>query len=264
VADDRPPAGGLRHLDRLAGLGQRADLVELDQDRVRGLLPDGTRQALGVGHQQIVAHDLDAIPEPLRQRCPTGPVVLGQAVLQADDRIAPDPVGPEGDQVVTRQGALLAGEDVAPLAVDLGRGRVEGDRDLLARSVAGPLDGLQYHGDGVFVRRQAGGIAALVAHGRGEAALVEELAERVEGLCRPTQRLGEGRRAERRDHEFLEIGRVLGVLAAVQDVHQRHGQDVGVVAKVPIQRLTLCGGCRVSRGQRHAEQGIGAQPPLVR
>ena len=45
----------------------------------------------------------------------------------------------------------------------------------------------------------------------------------VVDLGAPAQALGEGRRADRHDHELLEIGGVLGVLAAIQDVHHRHG-----------------------------------------
>ena len=40
-----------RQLDRLERLGERADLVHLDQDRVGDLLLDAALQALGVGHK---------------------------------------------------------------------------------------------------------------------------------------------------------------------------------------------------------------------
>ena len=40
VADDGGVAGALGHLDGGEGLGQRADLVDLDQDRVGNALVD--------------------------------------------------------------------------------------------------------------------------------------------------------------------------------------------------------------------------------
>ncbi len=40
--------------------------------------------------------------------------------------------------------------------------------------------------------------------------------------CAAPRRSG---RADRHDHEFLEVDRVVGVLAAVDDVHHRHRQD---------------------------------------
>ncbi len=44
----------------------------------------------------------------------------------------------------------------------------------------------------------------------------------------PTRRrLGKRRSAGRDDHELLEVDRVVGVRAAVQDVHHRHGQNGG-------------------------------------
>src|SRR3954468_6774557 len=55
VRDDRRPAGPSRELDRVNGLGQRPDLVELDEDGVRGLGLDRSLDALGVRHEQVVA-----------------------------------------------------------------------------------------------------------------------------------------------------------------------------------------------------------------
>ena len=68
--------------------------------------------------------------------------------------------------------------------------------------------------------------AALVADAGAELAALQLGVQRVVDLGAPAQAFGERRRAERHDHELLEVGRVLGVLAAVEDVHQRHGQDV--------------------------------------
>ena len=66
---------------------------------------------------------------------------------------------------------------------------------------------------------------------------MQDLLERVVGLGAPAQRLGEGRRADRHDHELLEVDVVVGVRAAVEDVHHRHGQHVGVdAADVAVER----------------------------
>ena len=48
----------------------------------------------------------------------------------------------------------------------------------------------------------------------------------MERLGAVAQRLGETRRANRHDHELLEVDVVVGVLAAVDDVHHRHRQRV--------------------------------------
>ena len=52
--------------------------------------------------------------------------------------------------------------------------------------------------------------------------------ERVEDLGDHADALGEALRADRHDHEFLEVDLVVGVLAAVDDVGHRHRQDAGV------------------------------------
>src|SRR5262249_42159613 len=88
VADDRGvavPAGQLGGVERL---GQRADLVHLDEDAVGRLLVNALPQALHVGDEQIVPDQLHAAAELLRQLLPARPVVFGQAVFDGADRPA--------------------------------------------------------------------------------------------------------------------------------------------------------------------------------
>ena len=82
-----------------------------------------------------------------------------------------------------------------------------------------------------------GSEAALVAHAAAEAGVVQDLLERVVDLGAPAQRLGERGGAHRHDHELLEVHVVVGMHAAVQDVHHGRGQQVGVrAAHVLVQR----------------------------
>ena len=88
--------------------------------------------------------------------------------------------------------------------------------------------------------------------------------QRVVGLGAPAQRLGEGRRADRHDHELLEVDVVVGVHAAVEHVHHRHRQHVGVgAADVAVQRQLELVGRGLGHGERHAEDGVGAEAGLV-
>src|SRR3979411_2818886 len=51
-------------------------------------------------------------------------------------------------------------------------------------------------------------------------------------------RLAEGRRADRHDHEFLEVDRVVGMHPAVDDVHHRGRQQARrAPAHIAIERL---------------------------
>ena len=77
-----------RHRDGFHRLGQRADLVDLDQDGVGEAVLDALGQALGVGDEEIVADELDLLAELVGDRLPAGHVVLGHAVLDRDDRVA--------------------------------------------------------------------------------------------------------------------------------------------------------------------------------
>jgi hypothetical protein len=65
-------------------LGQRADLVDLDEQGVGGLGVDAALEPLRVGDEEVVADDLDAAAQLLGQRLPAVPVVLGERVLDRD------------------------------------------------------------------------------------------------------------------------------------------------------------------------------------
>ena len=60
VGDHRRVAGLAGDPDRLEGLGQGPDLVDLDQDRVADAELDPAPQPLGVGDEEVVADELDA------------------------------------------------------------------------------------------------------------------------------------------------------------------------------------------------------------
>src|SRR5581483_3682348 len=126
------------------------------------------RQALGIRDEEVVADELHAVAEGLRERTPSLPVVLGGAVFDRHDRVPVDEVNPESGQLVGAERAAL--EAVRPVAIDLARRGVERDRDSLA--VAGPVGGLEDRLDRGLARGEVRREAALVADTGGEAALV--------------------------------------------------------------------------------------------
>ena len=80
--------------------------------------------------------------------------------------------------------------------MEFGRGRVEGDADLGAGGVAGPLDRLQDHRQGRLVAAQRGREAALVADGRAQPALPQHGLQRPVHLGDDPQPLREARRSQ--------------------------------------------------------------------
>ena len=88
--------------------------------------------------------------------------------------------------------------------------------------------------------------------------------EGVVDLGAPTQALDKARGAHRHDHELLEVNVVVGMHAAVEDVHHGRGQQVGVdAAQVLVQRQTRRLGSGAGDGQRHAQDGVGTELGLV-
>ena len=113
-------------------------------------------------------------------------------------------------------------------------------------------------------RGQVGREAAFVADVGVEPGLLELALERLEHFRTPAHRLAQARRAERHDHEFLEVDRIVGVHAAVDDVHHRRRQDARRRSADIAIELQV-GGFRRRLGdrQRNAEDRVGAKPRLV-
>ena len=76
------------HVDRIERLGERADLVQLDEDGVGGVLLDALGEALRIGDEQVVANEVDLAAELFGDGLPAFPIVFGHAVLDGDNRIA--------------------------------------------------------------------------------------------------------------------------------------------------------------------------------
>ena len=95
-------------------------------------------------------------------------------------------------------------------------------------------------------------------------ASVERLAQGVEHLRPHADGLGERRGADRHDHEFLEVDRIVGVRPAVDDVHHRHRETPRLrPADVAVERQPGRLRRGLGRRQRYAQDRVGAEPGLV-
>ena len=131
--------------------------------------------------------------------------------------------------------------------------------------VAGLLDGDEDQVERVAVAGQARREAALVTEAGGQALALQHGLERVVDLGAPAQRLAERLGADRRDHELLDVHVGVGVRATVEDVQHRHRQHVRVRAADVAEQLQAAGRRGgLGDGERHAEDGVRAEPGLVR
>src|SRR4030095_15410800 len=111
-----------------------------DQDAVAAALANCPPQEGDVGHQQIVADQLHALTETLRQQTPAVPVVLGEPVFDAQDGVLVDPVLPEVNHLSAGEGSPFAFEMIEAVTVERAGGRVEGEETVAARRVSGLVD----------------------------------------------------------------------------------------------------------------------------
>ena len=259
----------MSHLDGVERLGQRTDLVHLDQDRVGAAHFDTLLQEVHIGHEQVVAHELALAADLLGEHLPTVPVVLRHTVLDRVDGV----FGNQSLQVLylllrRTLRTLLAfelGVVVNAVLVELRRSAVHADRHVAALFLAAGLvtrhlDGLDDRLDSVLGAVQRGSEAALVTDSRREVAVVKHFLQVVEHLGAHADSLLEGGGTHGTDHELLERDRSVRVRTAVDDVHHRNGQRLGVCsADIAIKRHAEVVGGSAGHGQRHAENGVSTQ-----
>src|SRR6266704_1776193 len=198
-------------------------------------------------------------------RADSASVSFAHPALDRHDRIAVDPALVQRDHLIRRLRAGAAFlEDVIPLLVELGRRRVERDGDVLPGLEPGALD-RRHHGlERRLVAREIGRESPLVSHRGGKIALGQHFLEGVEHLDADPEALRETLGADRHDHVLLEVHGVGRMRAAVEDVHHRHGEDVGDrPAEVAVQGEAGVLGRRPRHGHRYRQNRVGAEVTLV-
>ena len=158
----------------------------------------------------------------------------------------------------------FAGQHILAILIELGGRAIEADQHILAREIARCLNGLHNELQGVGVAGQIGSKTAFVTHRRRETLLVEQLLQRVENFRTAPQRLTEGALAHRQDHELLKIQAVVGMFAAIDDVHHGYWHlHRARSAEIAIQGQSGLLGGRLGDSHRDGENGICPQPRLV-
>ncbi len=136
--------------------------------------------------------------------------------------------------------------------------------NILPRLVAGLRDGVNQKLERLLVPGQVRREASLVADRGRKALLFQQPLERVIGLGAHAKSVGEAFRPDGNDHEFLDVNVVVRVRPAVQDVHHRHRQQMGVApADVAVQGLSKRNRSGAGDGFGDRQNRVRTQPRLV-
>src|SRR2546421_12699538 len=131
----------LGHLYRCQRLGQGANLIELNQDRVGRTLLDTALKTGRVGHKQVITHKLYTITQALTQQLPAVPVVFRQAIFEGDDGIFRDPLFVEVYHLTGSEGTSLSRQYILAIVVELASCRVHAQENIYTGLVTCCFDG---------------------------------------------------------------------------------------------------------------------------
>ena len=218
-------------------------------------------QALGVGYEQVITHQLHLGSETLGQELPAVPVVLSQAVLDRDDRELLHQLL----QLPHHLGTVVAAaiEGIATVLEEFGTGHVECQGDLLTGLVAGFLDRLHQNLTGFHVA-QIRSEATLITHGCAHPPGLEQPFEGVEHFGTHAQSFAEALSAVGHQHEFLKVKAVGSVGPTVDHIHQGNRKQVGHrTPQIAIQGDSQAVRSSSSSGHAHREDGIRAEIGFV-
>ena len=265
------PVVGLSELSSLDRLGDRADLVDLEQKTVACLLLDGRLDTEGVRDRQVITDDRNA---GLTQYRPGFPVVLVEWVLNRRDRVLLEVALVDVGELSTRDPlawvrvGVLEVQVVLALLVEFRAGDVK--RDVHAALVASHLDSIDQQVKRLVSRLEVRSKATLVTDvGSVNAVLaLNDLLERVVHLRADLNRLSERLGTRGHNHELLEGQGVTGVRATVDHVHSRGGQDVGgtrvgQLRKVLVEWHVLLASASLGSSDRNTQDGIGTELTLI-
>ncbi|MNG97416.1 hypothetical protein D3C79_565290 [compost metagenome] len=262
MRDHRGVACVFRHLDSSQSFGQRTDLVEFDQDGVSDAFIDAFFQDLGVGNEQVVAHQLDFVAQHFGLVCETIPVRFVQAVFDRHDWILFGQLFQEVSELFGSEGFVaFAGQNVFTVFVELGSCTVHRQGHVFTQLVTCRFyrfsDNSQRFGVGTQVWR----VAAFVAYSGVQAFGLQHFSQVMEHFRTDANGFFQGLRANRLNHEFLNVDVVVSVLAAVDDVHHRqwHREFAwGAVqfSDVLIQRHAFGSSSRFGSSQGNRQNGV--------
>ena len=263
----------MSHLDSIQSLGERTNLVYLDEDRVGSTHLDTLFQELHVGNKEVVTYQLATVADGSGQLHPVVPIVLIKTILNRIDRIFGNQFFQELDllsssQFLTIRILLLAILQLAvivePLTIflngKLAGSTVHGNLHVLTWLITGILDSLADAVERIFDTIECRSKTALITYGSRKTAALQELSQGMEHLSTHTDSLLLGRSTHRTDHELLECDRRIRVSTTIDDVHHRNRKGVSIAtANVAIQWDMEILSSSMSHSQRNTEDGIGTQ-----
>src|SRR5262249_13544143 len=160
-------------------------------------LSDSTTQSLDIGDEDVVTNQLYLTPKALCHFSPTLPVVLSQTIFHADDRIIGYPLGIQVDHLACGQRATLPSQRIGAILIELARGGIYPDEDILTSFVARGFNGLYQEIQGLAVGAQGRSKATFISDVGIQLAVVQYFLEGMIDFGAPPYRLAEGRRAYR-------------------------------------------------------------------
>ena len=185
-------------------------------------------KTLSIRNEEVVAYELNLIPEYFRHVFPTVPVFFIQAVFNGINRIFFDQGFPVVDQFFGCIFLTAFRQDVFACftALPFAGCGVNSQNEIFTRFIARFFNSGKNVLNGFFIACQVGSKAAFIADGRSQALFFQQGCQGMEYFRAPPQAFAEGRCAGRHNHKFLYIYRIGCMGTAVQNIHHRNGQSI--------------------------------------
>ncbi|GCV37384.1 hypothetical protein ExPUPEC61_01809 [Escherichia coli] len=265
MRDNCSVASVFRHLDCSQSFSQRTDLVEFDQDGVSDTFFDTFFQDLGVGYEQVVTNQLDFVAQNFGLVCETVPVRFVQTVFDGNDRILFGQFFQEVSEFFRGERFVaFASQNVFTVFVEFRSCAVHRQSDVFAQFITSSFNSFSDNSQSFSVGTQVRRIATFVTNSSVHAFRFQNFCQVMENFRTHADGFFHSFRANRLNHEFLDINVVVSVLTTVDDVHHRNRHRVFARSAVQfsdvlVQRHTFSSCSSFGVSQRYSQDCVRAE-----
>lgn len=224
----------------------------------------GIADTIGAGDEKVVGNDLDAISNRSGETGQAGLIIFRKRVLYRADRIAVEPANQHRGHRIGIEHAVFECKMIAAVPIEIRRGNVERDHNLLSREKSRVLDRANECFDGGFIRIECGPITPFVRHPLQPARITHHRARGAVHLGGALERLRKAAGPRRHDHNVLNIYPPSCVGAAAENLNFGERQHrLPIAEQIGIERPSLRSSGGMEDRHRYRHQRIAAEPAFI-
>ena len=254
----------MSQVDSAHCFSQSTDLVNFNQNRVGDFLFNTHSQTFRIRNKEVVPDELDFVAQSIGQHFPAFPVIFSHTVFNRENREFSTQFLVEFNHFFVGVRFADTFEFIFAVFIKFRRSGIHSENNIFPWFISCGFDSINNESQSFFGRFQIRSKTAFITDIGVMTGRFEVFLQGVENFRTHADSFTNRRRADRHNHKFLEVNRVVSVLTAVNNVHHRHRQNVShCTAEITIKREFAFFSLSLSHSHRNGENGISTEVTFV-